>query len=384
MAYQVTTTKSYGSRLSDSFKGIAAGFFMFIAGTIVLFWNEGNFVKTKKSIHEAQKAVVLVDDVSSVDPALNGKLIHASAFADTEDVLTDEMFGVSERAIAINRKVEYYQYVEKSKEEKRDKIGGGEETVTTYTYEKQWVKEPVNSSEFADPSYQSSNSVLKNIEQKTEYAKNVTFGGYRLPPFMISSISGSVPAEAKLTPADEMTHVNGNVVYYGESTSTPKIGDVQVTLTKIMPADISIIGKVVSNTFEPFRASNGKTFSRVDMGTVSADNMFADAHSENSMITWLLRILGILLVVFGLKSMFAILPTLFKVLPFLGNIVNAGIGLVCAVFGGAWSLLIISLAWLFYRPLIGIPLLIAAIAGIWYLKKKANEKAMQKSAEVNG
>ena len=171
-----------------------------------------------------------------------------------------------------------------------------------------------------------------------------------------------------------MMHVNGNVVYYGLSTSAPQIGDVRVTLSKIPTADISVIGKVVGNTFEQYVASNGKTFSKVAMGTVSADNMFAEAHSTNSMVTWLLRLIGIILVVTGLKSMFSILPTLFKVLPFLANIVNAGIGLVCWVGGGAWSLLIIALAWLFYRPLIGIPMLLAAVAGIWYLKKKANEK----------
>ena len=373
MAYQVRTTKSYGSRLSDSLKGVVTGFILFIAGTVVLFWNEGNFVKTKKSIQEAEKAVVRVDDVSNVDPALNGKLIHASAFADTEDVLTDEMFGVSERAIAISRKVEYYQYVEHSKSEKRDKIGGGEETVTTYTYEKQWVTKPVNSAEFADPAYQSSNTVLKVIDPMTEYAKNVSFGGYRLPAFMIASISGSVPAEATIQPEEKM-YVNNNVVYFGETTSTPQIGDVRVTLTKIMPADISIIGKVNGTTFEKYVAKNGKEFSKLNMGTVSAENMFAEAHSANKMITWLLRLLGIFLVVFGLKSMFSILPTLFKVLPFLGNIVGAGVGLVCTVGGGAWSILIIAIAWLFYRPLVGIPLLAVAVAGIWYLNKKAKEK----------
>ena len=373
MAYKVRTTTSYGSRVGNSFKGVVTGFLMFIAGTIVLFWNEGNFVRTKKSLQEAEGVVVRVNDVSKIDDALNGQLIHASAFADTEDILIDDMFGISESAIALIREVEYYQYEELSREETRDRIGGGQETITTYTYEKRWVKEPVNSANFHDPSYQSANSVLKRIEAKKEYAKNVSFGAYRLPAFMISSISGSVPVEAKI-PSDEMIHVNGNEVYFGESTSTPQIGDVRVTLTKIMPADISILGKVNGSTFEQYVTKNGKSFSRLSMGTVSAENMFADAHSENNMLTWLLRIIGILLVVFGLKSMFSILPAVFKILPFLGNIVEAGVGLVCMVGGCAWSLLIIAIAWLFYRPLIGIPLLVLSIAGIWYLKKKAKEK----------
>ncbi|MCL2074788.1 MAG: TMEM43 family protein [Marinilabiliaceae bacterium] len=375
MAYQVKTTKSYGSRLGESAKGIFTGFIMFIIGTVLLFWNEGNFVKTKKAINEVKKETVIVSDVSTIDPALSGKPIHATAFANTEDILTDDMFGVSENAISINRQVEYYQYVEHSKSETRDKIGGGEETITTYSYEIEWVKEPVNSSNFADPEYRSANKVLRVVEPKTQYAQNVSFGGYKLPTFFISQISGSVPAEVNIEP-EEMMHVSDNVVYFGESFSNPQIGDVRVTLTKILPAEISIIGKVTGSTFEKYIAKNGKEFARLAMGQKSAHNMFEEAHAENSMITWLLRIIGIIVIVMGLKSMLKIIPTLLKVLPFLGNIVEAGLGLVCAIGGGAWSLLIIALAWLFYRPLIGIPMLAAAIAGIWYLKKVGKEKKL--------
>jgi len=382
MSYQVKTKTSYGQRLSTALKGVVAGFAMFIIGTIVLFWNEGNFVKTRKSINEAEKVIVRISDVSTTDPALNGTLIHASAFADTDEVLTDEMFGVSEKAISINRKVEYYQYVETSRTETRDLVGGGQERVTTYSYKKEWVKEPVNSANFSDPSYQRSNSVRKTVEAKTEYAKNVSFGGYRLPLFMISQIGGSVPLAANITPTPT-EHLSGNMVYYGETPSSPQIGDVRVTLTKVLPADISIIGKVVGSTFEQYIAANGKSFAQLSMGTVSAENMFADAHSENNILTWVLRIIGVFLVIGGLKSMFSILPALFKVLPFLGNIVQAGVGLVCSVGGFVWSLIIISLSWLFYRPLIGIPLLLIAIAGIWYLKKRAESRvAPLRSPEI--
>jgi len=389
MAYQVTSRTSYGQRLTGSFKGIASGFLMFIAGTILLFWNEGNFIKTKKSLQEAEGVLVKVLDVSEVDPALHGKLIHASAFADTKDVLTDGLFGVSEKAIAISRSVEYYQYVESSTTETRDRIGGGQETITTYEYDSKWTSSPVNSKSFADPMYRSSNFVLTTVEAKTERAKNVSFGGYRLPPFIVSSISGSIPAESNLTPEEigqwekviyevnptsvQMVHVMGNKVYFGASTTTPHIGDVRVTLTKIMPADISIIAQVNGSTFEPYVAKNGKTVSSVSMGTVSSEAMFAGEHLSNKALTWILRLVGLFLVIGGLKSMFSILPTLFKVLPFLGKIVGAGVGLVCTIFGGAWSLIIIALGWLWYRPLIGIGLLAVAIAGIWFLRKKGKE-----------
>ena len=51
-----------------------------------------------------------------------------------------------------------------------------------------------------------------------------------------------------------------------------------------------------------------------------------------------------------------------------------GVGVVCTVIGIAWSLIIIALAWLFYRPLIGISLL--AIAGflVWVFAFKGKDK----------
>jgi hypothetical protein len=371
------------------------GFILFGIGTILLFVNEGNYVKNAKTIGAAEKALVRVSDISEVNPALDGKLVHAYGFADTQDTLADDTFGVSERAIALVRKVEFYQYEERKKTEKKDKVGGGEETITTYTYVQNWVSSPIPSDGFADPDYKGKNTVLDNLDAKvksqTQYASNVTFGAYKLPSFIVRSIRGSVPVDvrtgnneilAKLgLKIGNQVQIQGNVVYFGKSSSNPQIGDVRVTLAKVIPADISIIAKVIGSTFEEYIApGTGRTFSAVEMGTVGAEAMFASARKSNSMLTWLLRLIGVILVVMGLKMVFAILPTLFKVLPPLGKIVGAGVGLVCTVGGGAWSLAIIAIAWLFYRPFIGIPMLLISVAGILFLSKMAKEKKAVNSA----
>jgi hypothetical protein len=399
MAYQVKTTKNYGNRLLDSLKGTGKGFIIFFIGTILLFANEGNYVKNAKTIGGAEKALVRVGDVSGLNSAYDGRLVYAYGFADTQDVLTDARFGVSERAIALVRAVEYYQYEEKKSTVSKDKLGGSEETTTTYTYEKRWVSAPINSAGFADPDYRKSNYVLDNeIKSDVVYASNVTFGAYKLPAFIIRAVRGSAPVELNINNNNlqqwnsqvvkrmselgiktdsnaALVHIQGNIVYIGKSPLSQQIGDVRITLGKVPPTDISIIAKVVGSTFEQYIApGTGRTFTGVAMGTVSADTMFESAKQTNKVVTWLLRFLGIILVVGGLKMVFKILPTLFKVLPFLAKIVGAGIGLVCWVGGGAWSLVIISLAWLFYRPLIGIPLLLVSVAGIWFLTKKAKEK----------
>ena len=407
MANQVIRNRSYGQRQSGSFRGKAGGFFLFVFATVMLFWNEGNFVSTKRALQEAESVVVRVNDVSNVDPSLNGKLIHASAFAGTKNVLTDELFGIREMAISITRKVEYYQYVEYAHTETRERAGGGEETITTYTYQKVWTTSPVDSKEFATSSYRSSNFLLANIKARTLYAQEVTFGGYLLPLFLVETIGGSIPVDVSLTPGElahleeevapkkttpegnsaqmvrnaepestptPMVHPNGNTVYFGKSASSPNIGDVRVTLTKIMPTGISIIAQVNGSTFEPYTAANGKVVSKLSMGTVSAGTMFADAHSTNSMGTWMLRLIGFLLVIASLKFMLGSLSGLFNKIPFFGKIIGAGVKMVCTIIGCVWSLLVIAIAWLWYRPLVSLMLITIAITGIWLLKALNKEK----------
>ena len=399
MAYTETTSTSYGQRLAGSAKGMIGGLLMFIIGTCLLWWNEGRTVRTAKAIGDAASHVESVADVSKIDASLNGKLIHASAFADTKDTLTDDMFGVRELAIRLDRKVEYYQWVENAQTKEREKIGGGKETTTTYTYEKKWVDKPVNSAEFKDPQYQSANKVLSEVEERKELAQNVTFGAYTLPESFVRSISGSEPVEVRMTEEQRFTwnerlhmlrpkvntetslvHTSANTVYLGLSPNSPQVGDVRVTFTKVPPADISLIAQVDGSTFKAYRAKNGQSFSRVQMGTVGADEMIEQARSENNMLTWVLRLVGVLLIVIGLKGMFGLLPMLFKVLPFLGSIVDAGVGLVSWIFGLAWSLIIIAIAWLVFRPIIGISLLVLAIAGIVFLKRRGKKNEEKQPA----
>ena len=61
MAVTETTTESWGSRISGSFKGVIGGLALFIGGFPVLFWNEGNSVKTAKAIDEGEGACVSVE-----------------------------------------------------------------------------------------------------------------------------------------------------------------------------------------------------------------------------------------------------------------------------------------------------------------------------------
>lgn len=189
MAYQEVTTTGYGTRVGNSFKAIGSGILLFCAGTALLWWNEGRAVKTEKMLDEAGSAYVEMENPNKKDASLEGELICGTALATTEDSLSDAQFGIGAKAIALKRSVEYYQWVEHAEEKKEDKLGGKEVTTTTYTYSKEWVSSQVQSSEFKDPAYQNKNMVLTTVEDKEQYAENVSWGAYKLTESLIHSIS---------------------------------------------------------------------------------------------------------------------------------------------------------------------------------------------------
>lgn len=407
MAYTETTYTGYGTRVKNSFKAIGTGFVLFLGGTALLWWNEGRAVKTDDMLNEAEAATVVMETPSKVDASLDGELVCGTALATTEDSLIDQQFGFGAKAIAIKRTVRYYQVQEKSKQEKRDKIGGGEETVTTYTYNRGWVTTPINSEGFHDPGYRKINFVLTTVPQEDVWAQNVTFGAYTLPESLIRSISSTEPlkpviaqnrlesmnedarhvalrnysssklgnvAKSHNAEAGQFIHVTDNELYIGMTPSSPAVGDVKVTFEKVVPAKVTLIAKVNGNTFEPYKAKNGYTFQTLVMGEKDAAEIYEGEHDTNTIMLWVLRIVGILMVIGGLKGIFGFLETLLKVVPFIANILGWGVGVICTIVGVVWSLIVIAIAWLFYRPLLGIALLVVAGLLIWIFAFKGKEK----------
>lgn len=386
MAYQEVTKTSYGSRLGGSLQGILTGLVLLVAAIVLLWWNEGRAVKVSKMLKAAETECVDVASVDSVDPALEGKLIHATAVAKTDEILTDSDYGLSVNAIRLERDVEYYQWVEHASSETKDKIGGGQETTTTYTYSKEWVSGPIDSGSFKDPDYQGSNYVRTTVPENTVTAQKVDFGAYVLPQAMV----GAIPASTTVNVPDSVANgvdvfVQGSTVYYGENPQTPAVGDVRVSFTEADGGVASILGQVKGNSFESFKHKNGKSLMVLRMGEHSQEEMFESEKASNKFILWLVRILGIILMISALRMMFSILVAILKVLPFLGNIAQVGVNLVTGVVGFILSLVVILIAWVAYRPLLAVVLALVIVALVFFLiSKSKNAPAAAEAAAPAG
>jgi len=214
------------------------------------------------------------------------------------------------------------------------------------------------------------------VEAKTWTASPITVGAYTLSAGLEEQINNFTPVAADAeSVAPEMldgrkVHAEGSGFYIGEDPTIPAVGDARVTHQAALPGDVSLIAKLQGDSFEPFTAKAGGNIEMLETGSHSPESMFETAQAGNRMMTWILRFIGVLMMFFGFSAIFRPLSVIADVLPIAATIVGAGTGLVALLLTIPISLVIIAIAWIFYRPLVGSPLVIVAIAGFVFLIRK--------------
>lgn len=372
-SYTEVTSQNWFSRIGESIKGILFGIIVIPLMIVLLWWNEGRAVTTANSLKEGAAAVV---DVSAdkVDPANDKKLVHLTGEATTAEGAFDDEFGIKVPALRLDRSVEIYQWEQEEKTEKREKVGGSEETITTYSYEKKWVDEPINSSEFKKPAGHENKGELV-ASNKRFSAKDAKLGAFQLPASMVRSLPGAEAYSLKEADLNEETKkealVSRGGLYYGADPAKPQIGDQRVAFEIVKPGTFSILAAQLGETFGPYQTKAGDALSRIEAGASSAEVMFKNAESENAIMTWVVRFIGFLFMALGFMAIMRPLSVLGSVVPFIGSIIGMGTGLISFVLAGVISLIVIAIAWVFVRPLLGIVLLALAVGGFIYMRKLA-------------
>lgn len=370
-SYTEVTSKSWFGRIGESIKGMFAGILFMVIAVILLFWNEGRAIKTLSSLEEGEKAVIHVAS-DSVNPANEGKLIHLTGVATTEETLTDSQFPVSAKAIRLKREALMYQWKEKSNSSTKKKIGGGEETTTTYSYDKEWSETPIDSSAFKHPEGHENPSSMP-FHTEVLNAGAVTLGAFVLGEGLISKMDSFEPFPVRETEGNDSVQAYGGGFYSGKDPKSPQIGDVKVSFSIVKPGTVSLIAAQKGTGLEGYPTKAGRILELLEKGEVSAPLMFENAKRENSLLTWGLRLGGFILMLFGMLFLLKPLSTLTDIIPFFGSIVGFGTGLVAFMVSFSLSLAVIAVAWFVFRPLLSIGLLIVASGAFFFLytrKKK--------------
>lgn len=378
--YTVRTTRGFGENIKSSLTAALLGVMMFVGSFFLLSWNEGNSVKTHAALDWAEANLVSTT-ASPLDRAQEGKVVYVTGKATAPEQLSDSEFGVSGTGLLrLKRKVEMYQWEEKTTTQTREKIGGGTETTTDYKYTKTWSEQPINSANFHMAS-QFKNPVMP-AESKVFDAEGATLGDYHLSRRVLLEMD---EFSQTLTPtASPGYQLNGSELFKGNNAQDPQVGDLRIAFTAVPAGAVSIIGKQNGAEIAPARAPTGRDVLLVENNMVEAAVMFENAHKQQTTLTWVLRGVGFIAMWLGLRFIMMPLSALMGVLPLLRWLFDFGAGIIAFGLALILSAGTIAVAWLAYRPLFSAVLFggAAVVAiGSWMLKRP---KAITPQAAISG
>lgn len=366
--HTVKTSQTWKQRLSGALGGVILGILLFVGSFFVLFLNEGRSVKTYRSLQEGAGEVISVQ-VAKVDPENEGKLVHLAGGLTAASPVQDSFFNMEEDALGLRRNVEMFQWLEESSSETRERLGGGEETVTSYTYRATWSSALIDSSRFhAAAEYQ--NPAGFSVDSREVLSQDARMGGYEIPESvlgqlgewkLLSATAYHVPDRVITT--DESARqwsMHDERLYLARGSGDSEIGDLRVNFEMLPEGDASVVGEQSGDTMARYQTRAGGSVFLVQSGIQDAEEMFQLAQASNRTLTWLLRGAGFLLMFMGMNLVAKPIEVAAAVVPFVGRIVGLGTGLAALAIAGALSMLTIGIAWLAYRPVLAILLLVGA------------------------
>jgi hypothetical protein len=340
-----------------------------------MWCNEGRAVTTTRSLEEGQGAVIDVA-IDSVDPAKEGRLVHLTGLAETDDVLRDSQFGVSANALKLLRTTEMYQWHEHEKEVERSRSDGGKEKVREYSYSRQWSERVVDSDLFHSGTGHENPEGPMPFASTALVARTVTLGAFALSRELVDKIEKTdrLPvAEAvppPLGPAGARMRPHDGGLYGGLDPASPRVGDLRVRWSVVRPQVVSVVAGQSGSSFAPYQTRAGDALLLLAAGQQSAVAMFRSEALANSILTWILRAAGFLFVFVGVVLVFRPIAVLGSLVPLVGTLLEAGLWAFGFGFAGVLSLATIASAWVFYRPLFALALLALMAGAIFWLRRR--------------
>ena len=374
-SYTVVTHGLWGGHLKNALFAAVVGFLLCWGAFVLLFWNEGRAVQRAQTLDRGARIVNPIN-ANQIYSIYEGKLVYLSGKATTDETLIDDMFGVTvSNVIKLRRVVEMYQWQERQQSETREKWGGDTETVTTYTYRKIWSKNLIESSEFKQPQGHLNPSFMP-VEGNLFIAELVTIGKFTLSSSLVENlnnyqhlpINNETLGTSQIQLSEKKIHLNYGSYYMGENPAHPKTGDLRIKFEVVLPATISVVALQSNSYLTAYTTEAGGEIELFEYGVVDVQTLFKNAQWNNVINTWILRLAGFVMMFLGLLMIFGVLGILAAVIPFLGYIVGLISGFIAFILALALSLITIALAWLFYRPLLGIIFFFIAAELLFLLK----------------
>lgn len=352
---------------------------IFSAALALLVWNEGRAVKTARSLAEGAEAIRPVSP-ESVDPAHDRQLIHLSGTVSPVEGAYDPELGLRfPQALKIRREVQMYQW-------KGRRRGKGDEA--PYEYRRVWSNFPIDSEEYS-PEHRNPPFLLRS---RAFPAEIIRLGAFTLS----TALTKQLPTSDKLLLTSshlkslEKSLRERAVLYKGglyiaahgrPQPEQPAIGDSLIWVYAAVSQTVSIIAQQENDRLVPYSSRAGGTLAILKPGRRAASQMIRQAQESNLSLSWIYRFLGFFLLLGGFQLLPLSPAGFLGRIPGLKDFSKGGDRSLSVLLALVLALLIIGLASLVFRPLVGlysgIGLVLILLLGRGYFQKHGQRRAFR-------
>ena len=158
----------------------------------------------------------------------------------------------------------------------------------------------------------------------------------------------------------------------GSSLNAPAVGDMRISYSVLYPGkDGTVFGKLEGSNISPYFDEKNNKLYRVFSGT--RDEAIAQMHDEYTMMLWIFRAVGFLMMWIGLAALFGPISVLLDFLPVFGQISRALIGGIAFIVSLVLSGVTILVSMLLHNVValvISIVVVVGVIIGVMIMIKK--------------
>ncbi|MEK9133089.1 MAG: TMEM43 family protein [Patescibacteria group bacterium] len=280
----VTVKKAPGGNL---LRNPLIGLVLLAAAFGLLIWNEN-----KVDISQiAVKSVEIAAD-GTADKDMQGKLVSVSGPLVSTEQLSDGQYLKPGAYVALERTVEMYAWMESSS-------STNSETQETYNYNKNWTTRPIGSGMFKSPvGHENPVMAVQNYTRKATSAK---VGAYSID---MSSVKLPETTPLSLNNDNVMyfpgSRIDGDVLFVGRgSPSSPEIGDLRIKYSVVEPnVFVTVFGALQGTMLATYTDANNNSLYNMVKGNRA--QALSNMQKSEVMMTWVARVIGLLLMWGGL------------------------------------------------------------------------------------
>ena len=376
MNYQKVTNVWFGSKIKSALTGIIIGPLLILIAIYFLAANEFRSVARTAAIIEWESIVETLD-TNNIE-ATNQKFVYTN-WNLTSSSLNDSDFWLNIDGVAFERKVEMYLWDEESKTEVKENLWWSETHTTTYSYKKRWSSNPIDSQNFEE-SQKYINPTEWKYESRREYSQEIQLNDFYISENLkrLLPLSKSLSLQKENFSETENITLTNNFIFIWNDFNNPEIWDIRISYT-YLPQNtlVSMLAyQENENTLWEFVLNQKQPLSKIVEWNVTKNELFQMLKDENTLLTWILRWVLLLLMYIGFYMLLSILPTLGSIVPFLGKIIGFWVGIIAFVWTIAVWGTTIAIAWFAARPIISILILLSIAWIIYWVKQFKNNKKL--------